>query len=189
MPGPWRCPERQQRPSVESPAAGSSGLTFEALSTPLAQGRREKPSRFRGLIAGIAVVLKAINPEIRVVGLQPEASPAAYLSLRDGFAHETYPAEATICDGLAGGFGSLPYELAAALIDEIVVVPEAAIRQAVAWLVTEEQIVAEGSGAIAIAPLLTGQVEADGLTVAAVLTGRNLDAGVLTQILEEHAAL
>jgi threonine dehydratase len=86
---------------------------------------------------------------------------------------------------LAGGFGRVPFEIAAGLIDEVLVVPEGDVRQAVAWLVRHEQLVVEGSGAIAIAPLLNGQLDAAGQTVAAVLTGRNLDAALLQEILAE----
>lgn len=140
-----------------------------------------------GLVAGIAVACKALLPALRVVGVQPEASPAAWLSLRDGRAYETYPAGPTICDGLAGGFGRLPFEVARGLIDDVLVVPEAAVRRAVAWLAAEEQLLVEGSGAIAAAPLLTGQLRAEGRRVVAVLTGRNLDAAVLQEILQESA--
>jgi threonine dehydratase len=139
-----------------------------------------------GLIAGIAIVAKAINPKVRILGVQPEASPAAYLSLRDGRAYETYPAGPTICDGLAGGFGRVPFELAAGLIDDVLVVPEADVRQAVAWLLVQEQLVVEGSGAIAITPLLNGQLRAEAKSVAAVLTGRNIDATLLQEILAEY---
>ncbi len=168
--------------------AGQGTVGLELISDLPATDLVLVPVGGGGLIAGIALVVKAMNPSARIVGVQPEASPAAYLSLKDGLPYETYPAEATICDGLAGGFGRVPFELAAGLIDEIVVVPEATIRQAVAWLLTQEQMVVEGSGAIAIAPLLSGQVDADGLRTVAVLTGRNLDAGLLQQILREHAA-
>ena len=138
-----------------------------------------------GLIAGMAVAIKAINPGARILGVQPEASPSAYLSLRDGRAHETYPAGPTICDGLAGGFGRVPFELAGDLIDKVLVVPEADARRAVGWLVRHEQVVVEGSGAITIAPLLNGQLDAEGQRVAAVLTGRNIDASLLREILEQ----
>ena len=139
-----------------------------------------------GLVAGIAIVARAINPGIRVVGIQPEASPAAYLSLRNGQPHETYPAGPTICDGLAGGFGRVPFDMAADLIDSVLIVPEVAIRHAVAWLVAHEQMVVEGSGAIAVAPLLSGQLSVAGKKVVAVLTGRNLDAILLSEIMSEH---
>jgi threonine dehydratase len=138
-----------------------------------------------GLIAGLATVAKAVHPAVQIIGLQPEASPAARDSLRDGRPYETYPAEPTICDGLAGGFGRLPFELARDLIDEVLIVPEAAIRYAVAWLLQSEQLLVEGSGAIAIAPLLNGQLHLGGKKVVAVLTGRNLTSDLLAQILEE----
>jgi threonine dehydratase len=134
----------------------------------------------------VALVAKTLNPAVRIIGLQPEASPAAFLSLREGRPFETYPADPTICDGLAGGFGRIPFELAGHLIDEILIVPEADIHRAVAWLVRHEQLLVEGSGAIAVAPLLTGQLDATGLQVAAVLTGRNLDALLLRDILSEN---
>ena len=142
-----------------------------------------------GLIAGIAIVAKAINPKVHILGVQPEASPAAYLSLRDGHAHETYPAGLTICDGLAGGFGRVPFEQAAALIDEVLVVPEADVRRAVAWLLAQEQMVVEGSGAIAITPLLNGQLRTEAKHIVAVLTGRNLDTRLLQEILAEYGSL
>jgi threonine dehydratase len=136
-----------------------------------------------GLIAGVALVAKTLKPATRIIGLQPEASPAAYLSLREGRPFETYPADPTICDGLAGGFGRAPFELAGHLIDDILIVPENDIRRAVAWLVHHEQLVVEGSGAIAIAPLLSGQLDASGKRVVSILTGRNLDGDLLRDIL------
>jgi threonine dehydratase len=139
-----------------------------------------------GLIAGIALAAKAIRPSVHVVGIQPDASPAAYLSFRDGRPYETYDAAPTICDGLAGGFGRLPFEVAAKVIDEIVVVPEADTRRAVGWLLSEEQLVVEGAGAIAVAPLLSGQIDVAGRRTVAVLTGRNLDASLLQSILKEY---
>lgn len=140
-----------------------------------------------GLIAGVALAAKAAKPSVRIVGVQPEASPAAFLSLRDRRPYETYPATATICDGLAGGFGRVPFEIAADWIEDIIVVPETAIRQAVAWLLAHEQLLVEGSGAIAVAPLLGGQLDVDGQCVVAVLTGRNLDVALLRGILEGAA--
>ena len=57
------------------------------------------------------------------------------------------------------------------------------MRRAVGWLLAKEQLLVEGSAAIAVAPLLNGQLDIAGKTVAAILTGRNLDAGLLQQIL------
>jgi threonine dehydratase len=140
-----------------------------------------------GLIAGIAVVAKALHPSMRVLGVQPVASPAAYLSLRDGRAYESYPAAPTVCDGLAGGFGRVPFAIAKNTIDDVLLVPEADIRRAMGWLLDREQLLVEGSGAIAIAPLLSGQLSAVGQRVVTILTGRNLDASLLRTILAEGA--
>lgn len=139
-----------------------------------------------GLIAGVASVVKALNPKVRIIGVQPEASPSAYLSLRDGRPYETYPAGPTICEGLAGGFGRVPFEIAAHLIDEIVLVPENEVRQAVGWLCAQEQIIVEGSGAIAVAPLLNGSMSVANAQVVAILTGRNVDAALLQEVLTER---
>ena len=76
--------------------------------------------------------------------------------------------------------------MAADLIDDVLVVTEEAVRQSVGWLLSHEQMVVEGAGAIAIAPLLTGQLDAAHRTVAAVLTGRNLDASLMREILSEY---
>jgi threonine dehydratase len=65
-------------------------------------------------------------------------------------------------------------------------VPEEAVRQSVSWLASHEQMIVEGAGAIAIAPLLTGQLDAAHRRVAAILTGRNLDASLLREILSEY---
>lgn len=138
-----------------------------------------------GLIAGIATVASTMSPTCRVVAVQPEASPAALLSLRDGRPYESYDHEATIADGLAGGFGAVPFRLARNLIDTILLATEAELRRAVFTLLDQEQLVVEASGAIAIAPLLSGQLDVAGRTVACVLTGGNLDTALLRDILFE----
>ena len=136
-----------------------------------------------GLIAGIALAAKAINPHIQVIGVQSEASPAAYLSLRDGRPYEEYDDAPTIADGLAGGFGRLPFKIAGDLIDEIVLVSEEETRAAVFTLLELAQLVVEGSGAVGLAALLAGKVNLAGRKVVAVLTGANIDAGLLLEIM------
>ncbi|MDD3825384.1 MAG: threonine/serine dehydratase [Anaerolineae bacterium] len=169
--------------------AGQGTAGFEILEDVPGVGLLLVPVGGGGLIAGIAVAARAIQPGVRIVGLQPEASPSAHLSLRDGRPYETYPAGPTICDGLAGGFGRLPFEIARNLVDEIVVVPEVDVRRAVAWLAGHEGLIVEGSGAIAVAPLLSGQLQVQDRRVVAILTGRNLDASLLRQIMAEKDTL
>ncbi|MCI0580561.1 MAG: pyridoxal-phosphate dependent enzyme [Chloroflexi bacterium] len=136
-----------------------------------------------GMIAGIATVARALLPGCQVVGVQPEASPAALLSLRDGLAYETYDHGPTIADGLAGGFGRLPFELVRNLVQEIVLASEADLRRAIFALLDQEQLVVEASGAAAIAPLLNGAVDVSGRTVVCVLSGGNLATSLLREIM------
>jgi threonine dehydratase len=137
-----------------------------------------------GMIAGISVVATAVHPDCRVIGVQPAASPAALLSLRDGVAYDPYEAEPTIADGLAGGFGEWPLRIGGPLIDRILLAGEGELRQAVYTLVDREQLVIEASGAAAIVPLLNGSLAGmEGRMVVCVLSGGNLPTGLLAEIL------
>lgn len=142
------------------------------------------------LIAGIALVAKAINPHCRVIGVQPQASPAALLSLRDGKAYDPFDHEPTLADGLAGGFGPIPLRVAAGLIDQVLLATEVDLRRSIFTLLDQEQLVVEASGAIAIAPLLpdsapAAEVDLAGKKVVCVLSGGNLDTTLLRDILVE----
>jgi threonine dehydratase len=135
----------------------------------------------------VAVAAKAINPQVRVIGVQPEASPAAYLSLRDGRPYEEYDATPTIADGPAGGFGRLPFEMAGHLIDEIVLVSEEEIRTALFTLLELAQLIVEGAGAVGIAALLASRVNLAGRKVVVILSGANIDASLLFEIMDEQS--
>ena len=142
-----------------------------------------------GLVAGVATVVKSINPACRIIGVQPEASPAALLSLRDGKPYDPYDHEPTIADGLAGGFGAVPFCLARTLIDDVLLASETAMRQAVFALLDQEQLVVEPSGAIAIAPLLSGALDTAGRSVVCILSGGNIATPLLRSILTESTPL
>ncbi len=139
-----------------------------------------------GLVAGVSVAAKAVNPEIRIIGVQVEASPSAYLSLKEGRCYERYAHEPTICEGLAGGFGIVPFQVAKDLIDEVVLVNEEETKAAVFALLDTEQLVVEGSGAVGVAALLFDKVDLKGRKVVAVISGGNIDVDLLFEILREH---
>jgi threonine dehydratase len=134
-----------------------------------------------GLIAGIAAAVKARSPETRIVAVQPEASPSLRESLRLGRALTEYPAGPTLADGIAGGIGEIAFDHRD-LIDDVVVVTEDAIEQAMVALLAEDQVVAEASGAIGVAAVQAGLVDAGG-GCAIVITGANVDAAVLARLL------
>jgi threonine dehydratase len=141
-----------------------------------------------GMIAGVATAAKAMHPGCQVVGLQPEASPAALLSLRDGVPYDPYDHEPTIADGLAGGFGATPFYVARTLVDQVLLANEADLRRAIFTLLDREQLVVEPSGAIAIVPLLNGTLEVAGKTVVCILSGGNIATPLLRDILVEYGS-
>lgn len=135
-----------------------------------------------GLISGVATAVCHIKPACHIIGVQPEASPAAQLSFAQNQALDPYDHAPTIADGLAGGFGTKPFQVLQANPPEITLMSEAEIRQAIFALLAEQQLVIEPSGATAVAPLLTGQVDVKGKTAVCLLTGGNLAMSLLREI-------
>jgi threonine dehydratase len=138
-----------------------------------------------GLIAAIAVAVKARAPAVRIVAVQPEASPSLRDSLAQGQALLRYPAEPTLADGVSGGIGEIAF-LHRALIDAVVTVPERTLEDAIVALLAEDQVVAEGAGALAAAAVRGGLVSGDGRPIALVVSGGNIDARHLTRLLAER---
>jgi threonine dehydratase len=135
-----------------------------------------------GLIVGLATAAQSLNPTIRMIGVNPAASPSAYLSKRDGYPYETYENEPTLAHGLAGGFGRVPFMVGMMLIDEIVLVSEEEMKRGIAALIDSDQILVEASGVAGIAALLAGKI-ADARKCVCVLTGGNIDSETLRGVL------
>ena len=136
-----------------------------------------------GLVAGVATAVKALAPGVRIVAVQPEASPSLRESIRLGRPLLTYPAAPTLADGLSGGIGHVAFDHRD-LVDEIVTVSEPEIEDAIVALVASDQVVAEASGAVGVAALRAGRVAAAAHgPVAVVVTGGNLDAPVLARLM------
>jgi threonine dehydratase len=135
-----------------------------------------------GLAAGTALAIKARLPEARVVGVQAEACAPYIDSLA---AHRPIGARSanTICDGIAvkrpGDF-TLP--LVERHVDEVVTVSDDEVAQAMVLLLERSKLVVEGAGAVAVAALMQGRVEAPASgEVCAVLSGGNVDASLLSE--------
>ena len=137
-----------------------------------------------GLISGVSIAVKSINPNAELVGVQSEASPVMYESLKAGKIVSPRKTK-TIAEGLSGGIekGSLTFEIARTCIDRMLLVKEATIRRAVYLLWTLEKQRAEGSGAAAIAPILEDNSLFKGKTVVCVITGGNIDDELFKDIL------
>jgi threonine dehydratase len=139
-----------------------------------------------GLISGISIAVKIQRPNVQVIGVQSEASPIMYESLKAGkivppHRHEPY----TIAEGLSGGIekGSITFTIAQQYVDEVMLVREESIRHAVYLLWKNEKQVAEGSGVAGAAMLLENNDSFTGQTVAVVVTGGNIDDSLFKSIL------
>jgi threonine dehydratase len=130
-----------------------------------------------GLIGGCATAAKGLAPGVRVVGVEPEARPAARRALAEG-GPQIVPVPRTLADGQqTASIGRRPWEVVDARVDEVVGVEDAALLDAVALLFRELKLVVEPSGASALAALLSGRVDARGLRVGVTLSGGNVDLG------------
>jgi threonine dehydratase len=168
-------------------AAGQGTVALEILEEIPDVGTIVVPVGGGGLIAAVAAAVKDRAPKARIVGVQPDASPSLRESIRRGAALLEFPAGPTLADGLAGGIGEIVFAHRD-LIDEVVVVPESDIEDAIVALIAEDQVVAEGAGAVGVAALRAGLVESakDGRPVVAVVTGGNIDAPVLARLLQRR---
>lgn len=137
-----------------------------------------------GLVGGVGLWAKAINPAIRIVGVQAENSAAMLASLRAGRIVSA-PDLPTLADGLSGGLepGSLTFPLAQQVIDLLIAVSEQQIGAAMRWCFNEHHLTVEGSAAVTVAALLNGLVAGiAGRKVVALLCGRNVASETLLPI-------
>lgn len=134
------------------------------------------------LSAGIALAAKSIDPKIRIIGVNPAASPSALLSFQQGRAINPYAHQPTLAHGLAGGYGEMPFAISRDLVDEIVLVTEDEMKRAIVELIDSDQILAEASGIAGVAAALYGKTRLSGRIVA-VISGGNIDSDTLRQIL------
>ncbi len=134
-----------------------------------------------GLISGLAVAAKAINPNIRIRGVEAKHYPSMYQAL-----HNVAPTAGgtTLADGIAVKQpGRLTRPMVAALVEDIAVVDEPGLEAAVAQLVEHQKIVAEGAGAAPLAALLADPGRFAGQKVALVVSGGNIDSRLLAAVL------
>lgn len=166
-------------------AAGQGTVACELAAQTQALGAVFVPVGGGGLITGIAAWLKERKPEVRVIAVQPVASPALRASIDAGRALHDFQAAPTLADGLAGGIGDFVFEHRN-LIDEIVVVDEAETRRAIKALWQLDGVRAEASGAVAYA----AAIARDGAcgTSVAIITGGNIDDAVFDRVIDAEGS-
>jgi threonine dehydratase len=158
---------------------GTAALEFmeqapelDALITPIGGG---------GLLSGCAVAAKGVNPKIRVFGAEPEGANDTYLSFRKGERVEVNPD--TIADGLRSPTpGKLTFPIIRELAEDVLLVTEDEIREAMKFLLTRMKILVEPSGAVPAAAVLFGKLPKGINQVGIVLSGGNVDFEQLASI-------
>lgn len=137
--------------------------------------------------AGIALAAKALKPSVKVIGVNSENSPHYYECMKQGKVIDTIQ-EPTLSDGSAINLGAFPntndvLKLVKETIDDVVLVSEDKIADAIRYLAVENKLVSEGAGAISLAAALDTPVEQRGKTVC-VITGGSIDPEKLAKIIK-----
>jgi threonine dehydratase len=140
-----------------------------------------------GLASGIAIAVKARRPGVRVVGVQAMCC-APYLSFLETGRLGPIAGGATLADGIAVKYpGKITLPVVRDLIDDVVGVDEDDIADAMLLLLERAKLVVEGAGAVGVAAILSGAIEVPGGgTTAVVLSGGNVDTGVLGPAIWRH---
>jgi threonine dehydratase len=141
-----------------------------------------------GLAAGVALAIKDARPQVEIVGVQVETFPAVPASLKAGHPVEVEPPITTIADGIAVKRpGEITLPLLERLLDDVALVPEDEVAEAMVLLLEKAKLVVEGAGAVGVAALLGGQVRpAPSGTTVVILSGGNVDAGLLASVARRH---
>lgn len=144
-----------------------------------------------GLIAGVATALKAVNPAVHIIGVQSQRVHGMAASLRKGEITKQSSGH-TLADGTAVAVpGSITFPIAQQLVDEMVLVDETEIAQAMKDLMQRTKIIAEGSGALPAAALEAGKIDQKWLKdkqVVALVSGGNVDLKNVAEIIEHFSA-
>lgn len=139
-----------------------------------------------GLAGGIALAVKELNPEVRVIGISMDRGAAMYESLRAGHPVEVEEVP-SLADSLGGGIGldnRLTFAICRDYLDDVILVTEEEIYRAMQTVYYEDRIVCEGACVVGIAALQAGKLPPLKGPTAAVITGRNLDMKIHADIMQ-----
>ena len=153
---------------------------FDAVIVPVGGG---------GLIAGIATVLRERKPDVRIIGVESRTFPGMRRALESevptSLPPTALPGGKTIADGIAvRRVGQLTRKIVRASVDEIVLVDEEEIAEAILLLLERERTVAEGAGAVGLAALLHRDLGLAGRRVVVVISGGNIDVNLVSRVIQ-----
>jgi threonine dehydratase len=137
-----------------------------------------------GLIAGIASAIKETRPDVRIIGVESAAAPSMQHALKKGEV-VTIPIRASLADGIAvKTVGSDTFTVARNLVDDVVLVEEEEIAQAIVSLLERNKLMVEGAGAVGLAALLNGKVKRLSGKTVVLLSGGNIDVKTIAVVVE-----
>ncbi len=138
-----------------------------------------------GLIAGIAIAAKAINPDIKIIGVVASGARAMKESYKSQMIHSSKSVK-TIADGIAvRDVTPKLLDIIIDYVDDIVEVNDNEIANAVLFLLEKHKLVVEGAGAVATAAILHDKIDVEESKVCALISGGNIDVTMLSQIIEK----
>ncbi len=137
-----------------------------------------------GLISGVALAAKKLNPNIKVYGVQAAGAPSMYNSVKDGKI-ERLNSVSTIADGIAVKEpGENTFNYVKEFVDKVVTVSEDEIATAILTLIEQHKMIAEGAGAVAVAAAMFDKVPVKGKKVVCVVSGGNIDVTILSRVIK-----
>ncbi len=149
--------------------------TIDAIIVPIGGG---------GLISGIAIAAKAINPKVKIIGVEAEKASSMKESLKIGKIH-TLKSANTIADGIAIKTpGDITYNIIKSLVDEIIVVSEDELANALFIFLEKEKILAEGAGVASVAALIHNKINMANKKIVALISGGNIDMNMVINIID-----
>jgi threonine dehydratase len=164
-------------------AAGQGTVGLEILEQCNALNAVVVPIGGGGLIAGIAVAIKSMRPDVRIIGVEPEGAATMRKSLDAGAPQQISPN--TVADGLAAPMvGSMTFDAVRRYVDDVVLVTDEEIIAALREILTYTKLLVEPAAAAGVAALLTGKARFErGSHVTVVISGGNVDLERLKALL------
>ena len=137
-----------------------------------------------GLISGVSFAIKALNPNVKVYGVQAKGAPSMYNSVKDNKI-ERLPNVSTIADGIAVKEpGANTFEYVKKYVDEVVTVSDDEIATAILTLIEQQKLVTEGAGAVSVAAVMFNKIDVKGKKVVCLVSGGNIDVTILNRVIK-----
>ncbi|MBQ1663907.1 MAG: threonine ammonia-lyase [Clostridia bacterium] len=137
-----------------------------------------------GLISGVAYAIKALNPNVKVYGVQAAGAPSMVKSVKEGKIKKL-ASVTTIADGIAVKEpGDLTFDLVSQYVDELVTVTDDEVAAAILALIEQQKLCAEGAGAVSVAAAMFNKVPVAGKKVVCLVSGGNIDVTILSRVID-----